>query len=167
MFITIILALVMLNSCTWEKTEPQAQKNQIYTVDDLMNEDFVYKVGDKVSVEGLCVHVCSHSGKKMFISGATPDNRLQIFTGDNIPSFDKKYEGSKVIVTGLLEEEKIDMAYINEWLAEIEKESSESTESCEFEESMKKVELLKAQVEKSKKGYVSKYTMTGIEVKEI
>ena len=163
----LILGAMFAVSCSKDSAkEPATEK--VYTLEELTSDDFEYKDGEKVTVKGLCVHICAHSGKKMFLSGTNPENKLQIFTSDNISAFDKKYEGSNLVVTGTLEAEKIDMDYIKQWESELAAEKDGSEEKlCEFEDGMKKVEAFKARVEKSKKGYISVYTMTGTEVKEI
>lgn len=162
----IISGLLLLSSCSKDAAEKAPAKSEkVYTIDELNSGDFEYKEG-KITVSGLCVYVCAHSGKKMFITGKDPENKLQIFTSADISVFDKNYEGSNLQVTGTLEEEKIDMNYIKEWESEIAKEG-EGEKSCEFEESMKKINIIKDKVVKSKKGYISKYTMTGFEVKTI
>lgn len=163
----IITGLLLLSSCSKDAADKAPVTDEkVYTIDELNSGDFEYKEG-KITVSGLCVHVCAHSGKKMFITGKDPENKLQIFTSADISVFDKKYEGSNLQVTGTLEEEKIDMNYIKEWESEIAKEGSDGEKLCEFEESMKKINGMKDKVVKSKKGYISIYTMTGFEVKTI
>ncbi len=168
--IMLIFGAMFVISCSKDSTEaaktPVTEK--VYTLEELSSDDFEYKDGEKVAVKGLCVHVCAHSGKKMFLSGTDPENKLQIFTSENISSFNKKFEGSNLVVSGTMEEEKIDMDYIKQWESELAAEKDGSEEKlCEFEDGMKKVEAFKARVQKSKKGYISIYTMAGTEVKEI
>jgi len=168
LFILLLLTGLIFVACNKESEDlKQSEDNsKVYTLEELMSDDFEYNDG-KITVEGLCVHVCAHSGKKMFIVGKDPENKLQIFTSENLSSFDKNFEGSNLRVSGTLEEEKIDMKYIQEWEEELAKENSESPETCAFEDSMKKIDAFKSRISKSKKGYVSNYSMTGIEVKQI
>jgi hypothetical protein len=166
-WIMLVLGAMFVVSCSKDEAKMPVEE-KVYTLEELSSDDFEYKDGENVTVKGLCVHVCAHSGKKMFLSGTDPENKLQIFTSDKISAFEKKYEGSNLVVTGTLEAEKIDMDYINEWESELATEKDGSEEKlCEFEDSMKKVDAFKARVQKSKKGYISVYTMTGTEVKEI
>ncbi len=55
-----------------------------------------------ITIEGNVVHVCQHSGKKMFIVGADPDIRLFITAGDEVPVFPMELLGSTLTVTGHL-----------------------------------------------------------------
>lgn len=56
----------------------------------------------EITLEGNVVHVCKHSGKKMFIVGENPDIRLYISAGEEVPKFPMELLGSTVTVTGLL-----------------------------------------------------------------
>lgn len=59
-------------------------------------------VGKEISVEGKVVHVCMHSGKKLFITGENPDIRLYIQAGEEMPKFPTELLGSEVKVQGVL-----------------------------------------------------------------
>jgi hypothetical protein len=59
-------------------------------------------VGQNITVEGKVVHVCTESGKKMFIVGDNPDIRLFVAAGDKISKFPMELLGSKVEVEGLI-----------------------------------------------------------------
>lgn len=162
-----LLAGFLFISCNKKQNETKpVVTDKVLTVDDLINENFSYKTGN-VTVQGLCVHVCVHSGKKLFIVGKNGSDKFQVFTSEKIPAFDKKLEGSNIKVTGTLEEEKIDMAYVSNLEAELVKENKAEGKSCPTEDSMKEINDLKAKIAKSKKGYISIYTMTCSDVKTI
>lgn len=55
-----------------------------------------------ITISGKVVHVCTMSGKKMFIVGEDPDIRLFISAGDDIPKFPMELLGSEITVTGTL-----------------------------------------------------------------
>jgi hypothetical protein len=59
-------------------------------------------VGKNIIVEGKVVHVCTETGKKMFIVGDNPDVRLFIAAGENISKFPMELLGSEIIVEGLI-----------------------------------------------------------------
>jgi hypothetical protein len=59
-------------------------------------------VDKNIIVEGKVVHVCTHSGKKLFIVGENPDVRLFIAAGEDMPKFSMDLLGSEVIVEGHL-----------------------------------------------------------------
>lgn len=53
-----------------------------------------------IVVEGKVVHVCPHTGKKMFIVGENPDVMLYITAGENTPKFPMELLGSTISVEG-------------------------------------------------------------------
>ena len=59
-------------------------------------------VGKTISVEGKVVHVCTQSGKKLFITGENPDIRLYIQAGEEMPKFPMELLGSEIVVEGTL-----------------------------------------------------------------
>ncbi len=59
-------------------------------------------VGKNIIVEGKVVHVCTETGKKMFIVGDNPDVRLYVAAGENISKFPMELLGSEVVVEGLI-----------------------------------------------------------------
>lgn len=163
MSIAFMLMLVACNKETAEKA-PETVK---VTLAELNTGLYEY-TGGNVEVEGLCDHVCSHSGKKMFIAGDNPDDKLQIFAAEGISGFPKEIEGSKIRVIGPLELEKIDLATVAEMEAEIAAaEQGTAEHSCEFESNMKKIDGLKDRISKSPKGYLTKYTMTTADFKKM
>lgn len=172
-FLVIGIAfLFVLTSCNKQAAEvkPVAPAMKTVSFDELYSNTFDAPKG-KVVVEGLCIHVCKHSGKKIFVIGSDPNKKVQIYAGEGLSGFPPDIEGSKVRVVGVLEEEKLDMKYVQEMEEELiaeEKEQTKSkTKSCVFEDEMKKIKDLKEKISKSPKGYFSLYSMTSTEYKKI
>jgi hypothetical protein len=67
----------------------------------LISDPMAY-VGKNISVEGKVVHVCTHSGKKLFITGENPDVRLYVQAGEEMPKFPMELLGSEIVVEGTL-----------------------------------------------------------------
>lgn len=167
--IILFACSLLLFAC--KQTEKPAEQLKKVTLEELNSNNFEYKGGD-VEVEGLVVHICSHSGKKMFIAKPEdPEIKLQILTSDAISSFPKDLEGVRLSVVGTLEEEKLDMDYANKLEEEIKAEAKDVKDdpehACAFEESIKKVQNLKEKIQNSPKGYVSKFTMKAKTYKKI
>ncbi len=57
-------------------------------------------VGKNIIIEGKVVHVCTETGKKMFIVGENPDVRLFVAAGENISKFPMELLGSEIVVEG-------------------------------------------------------------------
>jgi hypothetical protein len=59
-------------------------------------------IGKNIIVEGKVVHVCPHTGKKMFIVGDNPDIMLYVSAGENTPKFPMELLGTRISVEGQL-----------------------------------------------------------------
>ncbi|MCD4735556.1 MAG: hypothetical protein K8R53_05900 [Bacteroidales bacterium] len=91
-------------------------------------------VDKQITISGLVVHTCKHGGKRMFITDEGTEERVKIVTGGNIDNFDTELEGSVVVIEGILKEERIDNAYLDEWEKEIEGDMEEQHKIHEGDE---------------------------------
>ena len=117
----LILSLnIGCNSCGNQATDSTKVSN-VLTVDSFMvaPEKWANK---EVLVSGTVSHVCRHSGKKLFLFGADAEKTVKINAGGSFSTFDLKYEGLDVEITGtVVEDQKIDANYLNEWESDIKK----------------------------------------------
>lgn len=118
------------NSTTTEQTEKatteEAPEIAMITAMDFQTHPEDY-VGKEIVIDGTAVHVCKEGGKRMFIVGDPNDeNRIQVKAGDNIDAFDVALEGSDVSVKGMVDELRIDEAYLTEWENELKADNPES-----------------------------------------
>lgn len=72
--------------------------------------------GKEVEIEGICTHICSHGGRKIFLMGSDDTKTIRIEAGE-LGAFDQKCVNSIVKVKGILNEERIDEAYLKQWEA--------------------------------------------------
>lgn len=105
-FLFIVIAAI-ISSCgntsnkeDLSKAEGQNEVAKIEFASLVENPDNY--IGKNISVEGKVVHVCVHSGKKLFIVGKDPDVRLFITAGEDMPKFPMELLGSEVVVEGLI-----------------------------------------------------------------
>jgi len=59
-------------------------------------------IGKNIVVEGKVVHVCTETGKKLFIVGENPDIRLYVAAGENISKFPMELLGNNITVEGVI-----------------------------------------------------------------
>ncbi len=103
----IVLLTILISSCNNNGQKEVASKSEaeggplkvefaslVANPDQFMGKDIV--------VEGKVVHVCTESGKKMFIVGDNPDVRLYVAAGQNMPKFPMDLLGSEVAVEGVI-----------------------------------------------------------------
>lgn len=104
---SLLFIVLLVSSCG--NTGKKEVSSNAGTTDDAVKVEFaslvdnpsVY-VGKKISVEGKVVHVCTHSGKKLFITGENPDVMLYVQAGEEMPKFPMELLGSEVVVEGTL-----------------------------------------------------------------
>lgn len=187
--LTILLTLVVLfAACNNQKEENAPEETQEETVKKLEIATFFQENdeeldGKEVELVGNVVHVCKHGGKRMFIIDDNPDHRLKITTGEGIGEFKVDLEGSKVKVHGIIEEERIDKKYLDEWeeevLADAEAENMKLHEGKEGHEEehedaeknqenqLKRIKELREQLEAASKDYISFYSIKASNFEEI
>ena len=93
--------------------------------------------GNMLAVEGLCTHICSHGGRKIFLMGEDDTKTIRIESTDALGAFKPECVNAIVNVKGVLKEERIDEAYLMKWEAELAagtaEEHGEDGEGCETE----------------------------------
>jgi len=104
----VVLAAAILTSCG--NTDKKEANSKTAVKEDAVKVEFASLIANpenyidkKISVEGKVVHVCMHSGKKLFITGENPDIRLYIQAGEEMPKFPMELLGSEIVVEGTLE----------------------------------------------------------------
>ena len=113
----IILVLVSCNSGQKKTETAEAVKVAVLTFE----QQAAGLVDKAIVIEGTVLHTCKHSGKRMFLVDGNDSIRVEVTAGKDITKFDEKLVGSRVLVTGILKEEKIDERYLNEWENEVKK----------------------------------------------
>ncbi len=103
---------------------------KVMNVTDLMASAEQY-VGQSVVVEGVCNHVCSHGGLKMFIKDEGSKDIFRVQSSDATGAFDKSLAKSAVLVKGVVSESRVDEKYLQEWEAEIAKAAEEAAKAAE------------------------------------
>ncbi|MCQ2317128.1 MAG: hypothetical protein MJZ85_10715 [Bacteroidales bacterium] len=94
-------------------------------VNELSIKDFSAKakdfVGQEVSIKGVANHICSHSGRKLFlVSPDGGDAMVTVFTNPEMTPFDRETIGKTYTVNGVVKiTQTIDAAYLDAWEAEV------------------------------------------------
>ena len=104
LFGLVIIAAVFMScgSNAEKKSDADAKESALSLEFAALIDNPEAYLAKEISLEGNVVHVCKHSGKKMFIVGENPDIRLYISAGEEVPKFPMELLGSTVTVTGLL-----------------------------------------------------------------
>lgn len=122
----IAMSLLLIAGCSGDtQTDQVAEDSHAQAADsptvltiaefNARGEEFEGKL---VEVEGIVDHVCKHSGKRLFIRGENPEDRVKIESGD-VGTFDIALEGSKIKVLATGTVMKMDNAYLDNWATEV------------------------------------------------
>ncbi len=96
MFFAAFVAAFCLASCSKTASQPET----VYTIDEMYNlADSL--LGDTVSFQGVCTHLCKHGGRKAFLMGSDESRILRV-EGAKMGNFDAACIGNVVRVKGVL-----------------------------------------------------------------
>ncbi|HEB62309.1 MAG TPA: hypothetical protein ENI82_04070 [Bacteroidetes bacterium] len=140
--------------------QDDANGKKIVPVEDFQGKADAF-VGKTIYVSGTVDHVCKHGGKKVVIVSDDGQASLKIMAGDKISKFDKSIEGETINVLGTVKELRVDEAYLVNWEEEVKDHHKPSDQ--EYKDDMAKIADFRKQIKESKKGYLSFYSMDGIE----
>ena len=119
----LVAACFTMMSCGGGKKQTQAAEEVAMSIDEVM-EKAADLVEQTVVIEGVCTHTCSHGAKKMFLVGSDDSKTLRIEAGE-LGAFDTKVVNNVVTVKGIIKEERIDEAYLQDWEARLKAQTEE------------------------------------------
>ncbi|WP_448789808.1 hypothetical protein [Bacteroides graminisolvens] len=115
--VVALMAMVNFNSCGNKQQKQQDEASE--QVSGAIDVDSLLAAADslsgkEVTVEGVCTHICKHGGRKIFLMGSDDTQTIRIEAG-KVGKFDQKCVNSLVKVTGVLVEQRVDEAYLENW----------------------------------------------------
>lgn len=121
---SIIIAFICLGmtaifaSCGGNRNQNNCQASaEIMTVDELLaNADTL--IDKSIEIEAHCTHVCAHTGLRIFLIGTDSTKTIRVENAKK-EQFDPQCAGNTVVVKGILKEERIDEAYLQDWESQI------------------------------------------------
>ncbi|MBC8320898.1 MAG: hypothetical protein H8E34_09270 [Bacteroidetes bacterium] len=182
---TIITAIALFaNSCNNVEKKKDANNSNnegtvtdeiaIINVADFENQAGNY-VGKKIQLEGIVDHICKHGGQRLFLVTEESDARVNITPDEEIAAFNSELEGDKIVLVGIVEEQRIDEDYLREWEEEIKAGSDMSDdkgeglhlggkvekggEGTDIAEEMEKINNLRETLKESGKDHLSFYSI--------
>ena len=127
-YAVFVMLVALFSSCSGNSSQKSAvhaeKEAKVYDVDELLTVSSSL-VGDTVRVSGVWTHICQHGGKKLFLMGSDDNHTLRVEADGKIGQFKPDVVNSIVVVSGVLEEERIDEAYLNAWEEELAAEAQE------------------------------------------
>lgn len=102
------------NASTKAKTrQTEAARPAALEIDELLaSADSL--AGKTVTIEGVCTHTCRHGARKIFLMGSDDTQTVRVESGE-LGSFDPQCVNRIMRVTGTLDEQRVDEAYLAAW----------------------------------------------------
>jgi len=129
----LLIVIVFAFACNNTKTNENNQSSEevIIKVEHAnFEEAAINLVNKRIEMTAMISHVCEHGGKKMFLVSEEKEESIKVVLGENMAAFKTDLVGNTVKVIGIVDELRIDEAYLVEWEneieAEIEKEKTEA-----------------------------------------
>ncbi len=141
----LLLAAVGCGASTTEKESKHAEapmevEPAILQVDDLLAMAPTL-IDQPVEVEGVCTHLCSHGGRKMFLMGDSSTLRVE---SGALERFPQEVVNSAVRVKGKVVESRIDEAYLQNWESQLaahqEEKHGNDASGCDTEKKARQEE---------------------------
>lgn len=115
--VVALMAMVNFNSCGNKQQKQHDEASEQLT--GAIDVDSLLAAADslscqEVTVEGVCTHICKHGGRKIVLMGSDDTQTIRIEAG-KVGKFDQKCVNSLVKVIGMLVEQRVDEAYLENW----------------------------------------------------
>ena len=178
-FCLFILSALIISACNngtkndGAKTNADTVKVTVLTFEKQADK-FVNK---PVFIEGTVLHICKHGGERLFLADGNDSITVEVTAGPKMTRFEESMIGSKIRITGMLKEERIDAKYLNEWEAEIKKPQENhnvgihtGTKGHEDEgvkEKLEQIAALRDELKKSGKDHLSNFSIEASKFVEI
>ncbi len=119
-------------------------------------------VGKEVSLSGVVDHVCKRGGKKFLL--VEGDNEIHVFNKDD--RFDEALCGSKVVVKGIVEEQRVDSAFLAERLEHEQKSHADDADQEHLQKMTEYINKMQDSLKKSGLKYFSNFSLKYISLEE-
>jgi hypothetical protein len=168
------ILLVILGSC---KTKNQSEEPKaIIKVENVVGEAPSY-VDQLVRVDGMVVHVCRESGKRIFLG----EGRFKLLASNKVAKFDVALEGSDIEAIGYIREDRIDGNYLDEWEKELKgsatvqlkeevhtgQAEAQGQDESAVDTQLRQIKEYRDQIASEGKGYISFYSLEVVNLKEV
>lgn len=130
-FASLLMAILMVGTTPFSAKAESLVPSTVSSSSTLEVDDLLTKaeslVGKIVTVEGICTHVCSHGGSKLFIMGSDDTQVIRVQAG-KVGSFDADCKNSMLTIVGEVKEDHIDEAYLAAWEAKTKEAEAKKEE---------------------------------------
>ena len=155
----MVLAISFISCKTETKKDEGVNETKATEIPILAIGEFDAKAGmfvnKEIQIKGIVDHVCKHGGKKILMVSDEGDVHV---TSDE--RFDEALKGSKITLTGIVVEERIDESTCLQMEEDIINSHSEGKTSEEqFKEQQDHVQQYRDEMKAENKAYISNYSL--------
>lgn len=130
-----VICMVMISCGGASKGAAEASTVEALNVDRVLANPDSY-LGDTIVIEGVCSHLCAHGGRKAFIAGSADSIMLRCeafpLMGEAFP---KSVVRRPLQVKGILREERVDEAAIQEMIRKNDEAQAAAATNTELTDS--------------------------------
>lgn len=126
----VLLAALLSIALIGCKKQQQSETTEVVETPAYMEVDALLAsadslVGQTVTVQGVCTHLCKHGAKKAFLMGSDDTKVIRAEASEEMGAFSQECINSIVTITGQLVEDRIDEAYLQNWEEQIKAQAAE------------------------------------------
>ncbi len=130
-----VICMVMISCGGASKGAAEASTAEALNVDQVLANPDSY-LGDTIVIEGVCSHLCAHGGRKAFIAGSADSIMLRCEAFSLMgEAFPKSVVRRPLQVKGILREERVDEAAIQEMIRKNEEAQAAAAANTELTDS--------------------------------
>lgn len=104
----VTLAVLIFTAGLTGQAVMAQQTSKVYTVDEII-EKAPLLIGQTVTVKGVAQHVCSRSGKKLFLQTADGKRTFRFNAGSKVDKFNPDVLDKTVVATGVVAEQRVSL----------------------------------------------------------
>ena len=153
---------VAIFSCSGNKKQLNASNEvPVFELDNLLAVAD-QKLEDTLTVVGYVTHTCKHSGRRCLIIGESQKATMRVEATGEIRGFDSDLVGSKLAITGVLQERRLGEEFISEMEKSVHQRMAEdgSAETCAAE--LSNINDMRQWMKDNNKDYYVIYYMDGL-----
>lgn len=164
----LLIVIISVISCKTETKKTKIVDKTIVIETPLIAlSEFDTKAGEfvnkEIKVKGIVDHVCKHGGKKILL--VTDESDVHITSEER---FDEALKGSKITLTGVVLEERIDEAYCLKMEEDNIKSHTEGASTKEqFDAKTEHIQKYRNQMIAENKTYLSNYSLKYVSHSEV
>lgn len=115
MFLSTLLAIVLGATAVSSCGSSQGKERKTVSMDELSEVIENMKSGDTLSLRGFCTDVCLQGANHITLVSDDSLNAINVIADGDLVSFDEGLKYSYVTVEGVLNEQKVDSAFLADW----------------------------------------------------